>query len=281
MIAEAAPRFSVVVPAHNEAETLPATLRSLQGQDFPGRFEIIVVDNASTDATAEIAAAAGVRVVAEPRRGVCSARQRGTEVAQGEIVVSTDADTTHPADWLSRIDRAFRTEDGTVVAVAGPCRYTEAPWWARLVPPLWFAAIAAGHRAFDAVCYLTATNVAFVRDGFPGYDVSLHQGGDEVDLLQRLRRRGRIVWDRRNVVATSSRRMNQGLGHTLVVSFGYYYALPRLVRRVVGRPVIPGAPPIRGEDAPAVTRVRHRWRVALLGAAGAAALWHLRTSRRV
>jgi glycosyltransferase involved in cell wall biosynthesis len=280
MTVSAAPRFSVVVPAHNEAETLPATLRSLLNQDFAGPYEIIVVDNASTDRTADVAAAAGVRVVGEPRPGVCSARQRGTEEARGQIVVSTDADTTHPTDWLSRIDRAFSAAEGSgVVAVAGPCRYTDAPWWARVVPPIWFAAVATGHDAFDVVGYLTATNVAFLREGFPGYDVTLHQGGDEMDLLRRLRSRGRIVWDRGNVVATSPRRMNQGLGHTVFVSFGYYYALPLLLRRLVGRPLISAAPSIRSPDAPAAARLRRRWRVALVAVAAAGAAWRARSAR--
>jgi glycosyltransferase involved in cell wall biosynthesis len=281
MTSAARPWFSVVVPAYNEAETLPATLRSLLDQDFAGPYEIIVVDNASTDATADIASTAGVRVIGEPRLGVCSARQRGTEAALGEIVVSTDADTTHPPDWLSRIDRAFRATTGRgVVAVAGPCRYTDAPWWARIFPPLWFAAVAAGYEVFGTVWYLTATNVAFVRQGFLGYDVGLHQGGDEMDLLRRLRLRGRVVWDRGNVVATSSRRMNQGLGQTLFVSYGYYYALAQILRRLVGRPVIPGAPPVRGQDARASARFRWQWRVGLLAVTGAAAAWHLRSRAR-
>jgi len=91
-----APRFSVVVPAHNEADVLGRTLGSLSAQDFPGAVEVLVVDNGSVDSTAEVARAAGVRVEAEPVLGVCSARQRGTDRARGQIVVSTDADTVHP-----------------------------------------------------------------------------------------------------------------------------------------------------------------------------------------
>src|ERR1700740_3471780 len=111
------PRFSVVIPAYNEAEFLGSCLDSLRAQDFRDPYEIIVVDNNSTDATADAARSRGVTVVHEPKPGVCSARQRGTAAARGEIVVSTDADTTFGSDWLSRIDRAFR-DDPARVAVA-------------------------------------------------------------------------------------------------------------------------------------------------------------------
>jgi glycosyltransferase involved in cell wall biosynthesis len=206
-------------------------------------------------------------VLHEPTPGVCAARQAGTLAARGEIVVSTDADTVHPTGWLSRLD-AQLTDD--VFAVAGPCRYTDAPWWARVFPPLWFAAIAVVHRLTGRIFYLTATNVAFRRDGFPGYDTSLTQGGDEVDLLRRLRRCGRVVWDARNPVLTSSRRMDQGLLHTLVVSFGYHYALNLALSRLAPRRAMGVAPAIRQEHAPLTRRRRRRWRaglavVALLG----------------
>lgn len=136
-------RFSVVVPAHDEADLLPDTLASLRAQDFQGGYEVIVVDNASRDGTAALAEACAVRVVREPQLGVCRARQRGVDMAHGQIIVSTDADTRHPPDWLSRIDAAFAAGGPEVVAVAGPCRYADPPWWAALVPPLWFSGIAA------------------------------------------------------------------------------------------------------------------------------------------
>src|SRR4051794_27972494 len=95
------PRFSIVVPAYNEVAYLGLALQALLQQDFAEPYEIIVVDNDSTDRTGEIAASYGVTVVRETARGVCQARQRGTIEARGEIVVSTDADTVPPRDWLA------------------------------------------------------------------------------------------------------------------------------------------------------------------------------------
>jgi glycosyltransferase involved in cell wall biosynthesis len=258
-------RFSVVVPAYNEAGYLDAALESLGRQRVAGGVEVIVVDNNSTDETAAVARRHGARVLHEQHPGVCAARQRGSIEALGEIVVSTDADTVHPPDWLARLDATFRANQDAV-AVAGPCRYSDPPWWAAVFPPLWFAAVALSHLLFGRVFYVTATNLAFVRSAFPGYDTALTQGGDEVDFLRRLRRRGRVVWDARNSVLTSSRRMDQGLLYTLVVSFGYYYALSYLLNRLSSRTVLGAAPAIRQQHAELVRRRRWRWRLALSAA---------------
>jgi glycosyltransferase involved in cell wall biosynthesis len=255
------PRFSVVVPAHDEADGLAATLEALRAQDVDAAYEVLVVDNASTDATASIARSYGVQVVAEPRRGVCQARQSGVDAARGEIIASTDADTVPPSDWLRRLDATFHA-DPALVAVAGPCRYAEPPWWAAVFPPAFFVVVDRVHGLTGRLIYLTATNVAFRRDGFPGYDVRLTQGGDEVDLRRRLQAWGPVAWDARNVVRTSSRRMDFGLAHTLVVSFGYHYGLNYALGRLLPRPPLGSAPAIRTGQAAAARRWRRGWRVA-------------------
>ena len=240
-------RFSVVVPAYNEAASLPAALDSLRRQDVGDElFEIIVVDNGSDDDTSAIARSYGARVVVEPRRGVCDARQAGVDAARGEFVVSTDADTTHPADWLRRIDAGLRSHP-EAVAIAGPCRYVDPPWWGRVFPLIGFAGVGLVARLSGRPSYLTATNVAFRRQGFPGYDTRLTQGGDEVDLLRRLVALGPVVWDADNEVVTSARRFRRGLLHTFVISYGYYYALSSVVNRITGRRVIGVAPAVRSE----------------------------------
>ena len=83
------------------------------------------------------------------------------------------------------------------------------------------------------------------RSAFPGYDLRLTQGGDEFDLLRRLRRRGKVVWDRRNVVVTSARRMQRGLIYNVFVSFFVYYFLGYLLNRISARRTIGMAPAFR------------------------------------
>ena len=240
----ASPRYSVVVPAFNEQAYLGGCLTSLAAQDYPGTFEIIVVDNGSDDDTAVIAATAGATVVFEPEHGVCQARQRGTEAARGEIVISTDADTTFSPGWLSAIDMAFARHPGAV-AVAGPCEFVAAPGWAVLYPKLLFGAVNLIKRTTGRVAYVSATNFAFRKSVWTGYDTRLTQGGDELDLLRRLQARGEVIFDNSNPTRTSSRRLDQGLLYNIAVTFFYYYFLGYALNRAFGRPVLGMAPPFR------------------------------------
>ena len=237
-------RFSVVVPAHNEEDFLGNCLDSLLDQDYPGGYEIIVVDNNSTDGTAAVASARGVTVVSEPRPGVCWARQSGTSAAAGEIVVSTDADTVYGRDWLSRIDAAFLA-DSAVVAVAGPCRFTNAPWWGRIYAGGLFRSVNVLSKATGRVPYAAAANIAFRKASFCGYDTRATQGGDELGLLRSLRGRGTVRFDAANPVFTSSRRMQRGLAYNFAVTFLFYYLIGYSLNRMSGRTVVGMAPSFR------------------------------------
>ncbi|MFL6026063.1 MAG: glycosyltransferase family 2 protein [Friedmanniella sp.] len=255
------PRFSVIVPAYNEGAYLGRTLASLQAQDFAGRYEIIVVDNNSDDDTGAVARSFGVELVDEPETGVCAARQRGASAATGEILVSTDADTEHPRDWLRRIDEAFQASDAAV-AVAGPCRYEGEHGWTRTYPALLFGVVARVFELTGIVAYVSATNLAMTRAAFPGYDRTQTQGGDELDLLRRLRRQGRVVWNRRNVVTTSARRLQRGLLYNFFVTFLTYYLLAYVVNRLSGRRWFGMAPAVRRQHQGEPVR---RWPAVLAG----------------
>ena len=71
-----------------------------------------------------------------------------------------DPDTTHPPDWLDKIDRQFRAGDD-VVAVVGPCRYQDGPWWGRAFARVLFGLVGLVYRLFGRTFYVTATNIAF------------------------------------------------------------------------------------------------------------------------
>ncbi len=250
-----APRYSVVIPAYNEECYIGDCLRSLSRQDYRGDVEVIVVDNNSTDDTARIARGLGATVVSEARPGVCFARQRGTEIARGEIIVSTDADTTFEAGWLSRIEDSFRRHPAAV-AVAGPCRFVRAPRWGAIYPTLLFGLVSLVRRVTGRVFYVSATNIAFRRSAFPGYDTRLTQGGDEVDLLRRLQTRGTVLFDRGNASLTSSRRLEQGLFYNFIVTFVYYYLMAYWLNRLFRRPLLGTAPAFRPD--PGTVRGRAR-----------------------
>lgn len=253
-------RFSVVVPCYNEEAYLADAIHSLQQQEFDGEYEIVVVDNNSTDATAEIARGLGVRVVTETAPGVCNARQAGTEASGGEIVVSADADTTYPPDWLRKIDENFRAGEH-VVAVVGPCRYKDGPRWGRVFARALFGGVGLVYRATGRTLYVSATNIAFRRDRWSGYDVRLTQGGDELDVLRRLRREGTVVYDGSNPTDTSGRRFTRGLVYNLFVSLFVFYLSAYFLNRVTGRRLLGSAPAYRDSR----TTVARRVRVAVAG----------------
>lgn len=118
-------RISVVVPARDEEDRLPRCLASLAAQTrLPD--EVVVVDNASTDATARLAAAAGARVVHEAERGIWPAAAAGYDAATGDVIARVDADTVLPPDWLARVE-ALLADDPGCAAVTGP-------GWFRLGP---------------------------------------------------------------------------------------------------------------------------------------------------
>ena len=118
MIKPNKPEISVVIPAYNEAKYLPKCLESIIKQTF-NNYEIIVVDNNSTDNTAWIARSFGARVVKEKIQGMIPARERGFREAKAEIIARTDADTVVTKDWLEKIFRTFQTNP-EVIALSGP-----------------------------------------------------------------------------------------------------------------------------------------------------------------
>lgn len=115
------PRVSVVVPARNAIATIGDCLTSILAADYPAsRREVVVVDNASTDATPAVVRRLGVTCVRESERGPGPARNRGVRAGGGEIVAFTDADCVVARDWLRELMAPFAADDG-VLAVAGEC----------------------------------------------------------------------------------------------------------------------------------------------------------------
>lgn len=113
------PAATVVIPALNASQPLPDLLRALKSQTgMTAPFEIIVVDNGSTDNTVEVAKAAGAKVFHQPVRGPSAARNMGLAAAQTEVVVFADADTVPTRRWLVSLVAPFM--DRSVIQTTGP-----------------------------------------------------------------------------------------------------------------------------------------------------------------
>jgi glycosyltransferase involved in cell wall biosynthesis len=99
--------ISVIIPARNEEEFLPATLRALQDQTYRN-LEVIVVANGCRDRTADVARDFGCRVFELESRGLGVARNLGGREAEGQILLFLDADTLLPKETLATIAAKFR-----------------------------------------------------------------------------------------------------------------------------------------------------------------------------
>ncbi|WP_133910587.1 glycosyltransferase family 2 protein [Streptomyces sp. NBC_00582] len=98
--------LSIVIPALNEAENLPTVMASVPREELAAAgwsLEVIVVDNASTDDTADVARSLGAVVVSQPDRGYGNAYQAGFDAATGEVIATGDADCTYPFDALPHL----------------------------------------------------------------------------------------------------------------------------------------------------------------------------------
>lgn len=118
-------RLSFVIPAYNEEHYLPDCLESILNQigDRSQLAEIIVVNNASSDNTREVALRyPGVRVVDEPRKGLTHARQAGFAASTGSLVANVDADCRLTPGWVSQVLAAFNASP-TLAALSGPFVY--------------------------------------------------------------------------------------------------------------------------------------------------------------
>lgn len=121
MIQKETLRVSIVIPVYNEADSLEGCLQAIARQTVQP-FEVIVVDNNSTDTTAQIAGQFWfVRLLREPRQGVLHARTTGFDAARGDIIGRLDADTRVPVNWVKQVQQFFT--HNSYAAVSGSPDY--------------------------------------------------------------------------------------------------------------------------------------------------------------
>jgi glycosyltransferase involved in cell wall biosynthesis len=206
-------RISVIVCAFNEERWIVPCLHSLLAQTRQAD-EIVVVDNASTDRTAALAAAIpGIRVVREPSKGLVRARETGRRAATGNLLAYIDADGRAPIQWLERLERRF-DRDGGLVAVSATFRFYDWDVASRLLLRLYdvtLAPLAHGlvHHALGigAVFYGGGFCVrASALDAIDGFDTSVEFHGEDTNLGRRLTPLGRVALSSGCWVYTSARR---------------------------------------------------------------------------
>jgi Circularly permutated YpsA SLOG family/Glycosyl transferase family 2 len=222
----ARPKLSFVVPAHNEEHELPETLRVLRAAADAARepYEVIVVDDASTDATIQIARESGARVILVNRRQIAAVRNAGARVARGEILFFVDADTRITPSHVSLGLKALA--DGCAGGSARLAVDSHLPFWARVFL-----------RTFCAVYFAAGLGVgAFIftrRESFEtvgGFDEQ-YFAGEEVYLSRALKELGPFQILREPIVTSARKVRMHSPRFVLAQSFSLLLGGPGALRR--------------------------------------------------
>jgi GT2 family glycosyltransferase len=214
------PKISVVVCTHNGSRTIRQCCEGLANLDYPD-YEVIVVDDGSTDDTAAIVRRYDVNLIQTENHGLSSARNVGANAATGEIVAYIDDDAWPDSHWLSYLAMAFASDD--YAGVGGP----------NIAPPSDGGVADAVANApggpvhvlltDDIAEHIPGCNMAFRRSvlqSVGGFDPSFRVAGDDVDICWRIQARGwklgftpaAMVWHRRRSSTRAYLRQQWGYG---------------------------------------------------------------------
>ena len=214
------PRVTVVVCSYNGAATIRETLEGLMRLDYPD-YEVVVVDDGSTDGTAAIAAEYAVRLIRTENRGLSAARNTGLAAATGEIVAYIDDDAYPDPHWLRYLVRTLL--DGGHAGAGGP--NLPPPRAGMIAECVAHAPGAPSHVLLtDTIAeHIPGCNMAFLRERLEavgGFDPRFRVAGDDVDLCWRLQDRGwtlgysaaAVVWHHRRRTVRAYWRQQRGYG---------------------------------------------------------------------
>jgi glycosyltransferase involved in cell wall biosynthesis len=217
--------ISFVIPAHNEEAYLPVTLDALiraAGQvGLP--FEVIVVNDASTDRTGEVARGRGVRVIDVDYRQIAATRNAGARASAGDILFFVDADTQANRDAITEGLTAI--EQG---AVGGGCHFRfdgRIPWWAQVLLPIGNAAGRCLRVAGGAFLFCRRSDFEAVG-GF----CERYFAAEEAAFVQAVKRRGRFVIPRATVLTSSRKFRTVTLRRAVAVSSRFVVCGPESYR---------------------------------------------------
>ena len=257
------PLVSVIVCTYNGQRTLAETCAGIRGLAYP-RVEVIVVDDGSTDESAEIARAHGFHVISTENCGLSSARNTGAGAAHGEIVAYLDDDAVPDPHWLNHVVDAFVRDDvaavgGPNIAVPGDGVVADAV----AISPGNPSQVLLGDRVAE---HIPGCNASFRREALlqaGGFDPRFHTAGDDVDLCWRLQDAGgRIGYTAAAVVLHHRRATVRGY---LRQQRGYGRAEAMLERKWPERYSAGGhvtwVGRIYGDGTPRAPAGQNRWRV--------------------
>ncbi len=228
--------ISIVIPFYNEGNEIPSCLGAFAQQTYTGDFELILVDNGSTDdSTAQVQAfsqahpALSVRTITELQPGAAAASQAGFQAATYSLIARTDADTVVDARWLEAIARRF--EDPSVIALCGHVGFRDP---APVQRWLFLEALIEFHQRLHILMgkpHFWGFNFAVRKEIFQrtgGFNTRLRLAEDldlSLRIQQALRSGERIVYAPEMRVYSSSRRygLNRSWLHYTIEGYRAYF----------------------------------------------------------
>ena len=182
------PPVSVIIPAHNEERYICQCIDSVLRTGWPREMlEILVIDHSSTDRTAELARAAGARVLPISTGKIGAVRNAGLAAAKGEFVAYVDGDCSVPATWLQTAVSLLESDE-SIGAIGGPCLSpSDGTWVERSLAPSTTGPGYARHVKAIATSSFIARTLLLREEG--GFDEELVSGEDD-DMSNRIRSRG-------------------------------------------------------------------------------------------
>ena len=253
-------RLSFVIPAYNEERYLGGCLESIleQTRDLPDT-EIVVVNNASTDGTRDVALSyPRVRLVDEPRKGLTYARQAGFAASTGSLIANVDSDCRLTPGWVTSVLAAFDAKP-TLAALSGPFIYYD---------------LAPSQRSAVRVFYMTAfltylINRHILRVGsmvqggnfvinrsaleaIGGFNTNISFYGEDTDIARRLNAVGEVRFTFDLKMFSSARRLK----HEGIITTGLRYSVNYLWTTFFKRPFTHTHIDIREKDAQSSQELR-------------------------
>ncbi|MBI2018158.1 glycosyltransferase [Candidatus Daviesbacteria bacterium] len=224
---------SIVIPAYNEEKYIENCLKSLVEQRTSLNYEVIVVDNNSTDTTVQIAEKFkdkfNLKVVNEKKQSRGAARYRGFKEAKGEIILSTDADAIVYPEWIDTLVGGLA--NGEIIATTTSCKtldlgaINDAIFNSVQPTATYLYKVFFGHYWLAGFSFAIKKDV-YIKSG--GFSPNL-QALEDTDLAQRVKKFGRIKFINKPVIF-SGRRFKQGLLSGILAyikTFIYGYKLKR------------------------------------------------------
>ena len=211
-------RLSFVVPAYNEEAYLPACLESILAQtgELGDAVEIIVVNNASSDRTLQVAMGfKGVRVVDEPRKGLTFARQAGFAASTGELIANVDSDSRLTPGWVQTVLKEFASEP-KLVALSGPFIYYDMSPSQRFSVQIFYLiaylVYAVNRWVLRAGSMVQGGNFVLRRTALEkigGFNTAIAFYGEDTDIARRMNQVGKVKFTFKLKMLSSARRLKK------------------------------------------------------------------------